>query len=114
MEQKVNNVNLAVVPHEFLSKIEQDIKELKDLLRTKSDDEINSQWVESIKVPDILGISRKTWQTYRDKRLIPFSQIGSKIYVKRADIENFMQSHYISSNSNLNIKDEKKEQRHDK
>ena len=97
MKTNENNLNLAVVPHEFLSKIEQDIKELKDLLRTKSDDEINSQWVESIKVPDILGISRKTWQTYRDKRLIPFSQIGSKIYVKRADIENFMQSHYIEA-----------------
>ena len=34
MEHKVNNLNLAVVPHEFLSQIEHDIKELKDLLRT--------------------------------------------------------------------------------
>ena len=97
MEHKVNNLHFAVVPHEFLSQIEHDIKELKDLLRTKSDDEINSQWVESVKVPKILGISRKTWQTYRDKRLIPFSQIGSKIYVKRADIDKFMQDHYIET-----------------
>jgi ACT domain-containing protein len=108
MQYKENNLNLTVVPSDFLKKVEQDLTEMKDLLRTKSDDEINSQWIESVKVPDILGISRKTWQTYRDKRLIPFSQIGSKIYVKRADIEEFMQSHYISSNTDLNYINKKR------
>ena len=52
---------------------------------------------EYVKIPKLLGISQKTWQTYRDKRLIPFSQIGSKIFVKRADLEKFMESHYIES-----------------
>jgi len=95
MKNNVNNVSLAVVPQGFLEQMEADINELKDLLRTKNEEEINSQWVESVKVPKILGISRKTWQTYRDKRLIPFSQISSKIYVKRSDLENFMESHYV-------------------
>jgi excisionase family DNA binding protein len=45
----------------------------------------------------MLGVSAKTWQTYRDERRIPFSQFGRKIYVKRADLEAFMEKHYINS-----------------
>lgn len=97
MKNNVNNVNLAVVPQDFLQQIEADLTELKELLRVKSEGEINSQWIESVQVPDLLGISRKTWQTYRDKRLLKFSQIGSKIYVKRADLEEFMESHCIEA-----------------
>jgi ACT domain-containing protein len=96
-DKNESNFNFAVIPSDFLQKMEQEILELKNLLREKTEQEINSQWVESVKVPKILGISRKTWQTYRDKRLIPFSQIGSKIYVKRADLEAFMQDHYIET-----------------
>jgi ACT domain-containing protein len=100
MKQDINNFNFTVVPSDFLSKIEQDVKELKMILRQKSEQEISDQWIESVKIPKVLGISRKTWQTYRDKRLIPFSQIGSKIYVKRADIEKFMSDHYIEAADN--------------
>jgi len=32
---------------------------------------------------------------YRDKKFIPFSQFGRKIYIKRADLEAFMQKNYI-------------------
>lgn len=95
MNTKDSNLNFAVVPQNFLNKIESDISELKSILREKSEAELNEQYVKSVQVPKILGISRKTWQSYRDKKLIPFSQIGSKIYVKRSDLENFMSDHYI-------------------
>jgi hypothetical protein len=92
-----SNLSVMVVPSEFLQQVESDLQILKELMRTKNEEEINSQWIESVKVPKILGISRKTWQNYRDKRLIPFSQIGNKIYVKRADLEAFMNDHSITS-----------------
>ncbi len=91
------NFQMAVVPQSFLDKIEEKMETLEAILKEKSESELNSQWIESVKIPKILGISQKTWQTYRDKRLIPFSQIGSKIFVKREDLENFMNSHYIKS-----------------
>ena len=95
MNVNENNLNVAVVPQDFLKKMEADMNEMKAILTAKNDEEINSQWIESVKIPKLLGISMKTWQTYRDKRLIPFSQIGSKIYVKRSDLEKFMNDHYI-------------------
>jgi hypothetical protein len=97
MKNKEGNLNLTVVPSDFLEKMEADLHELKESLRIKNEHEINSQWVLSVEVPKILGISRKTWQTYRDKRMIPFSQIGSKIYVKRVDLERFMVDHRIEA-----------------
>jgi len=96
MSTKESNLNFAVVPHDFLEKIDSEIRELKNLLRVKTEDERKSELIESVKIPKLLGISRKTWQTYRDKRLISFSQIGNKIYVKRADLECFMAEHYIN------------------
>ena len=97
MKTNETNLQMAVVPQSFLDKIEEKMENLEIILRNKSEQEINSQWIESVKIPKLLGISLKTWQTYRDKRLIPFSQIGSKIYVKREDLEKFMESHYIVS-----------------
>jgi len=97
MNKTGSNLSVTVVPSEFLLKVESDLQELKETLRVKNEQEINSQWIESVKVPKILGISRKTWQTYRDRKMINYSQIGSKIYVKRADLESFMISHRIDA-----------------
>lgn len=92
------NLNLAVIPQEFLSKVESELQELKTILLEKSESERASEWIESVKIPKLLGITRKTWQTYRDKRMIPFSQVGSKIFVKKADLDKFLDSHYIDKN----------------
>jgi hypothetical protein len=88
---------MSVVPQSQLQKMEEDIDEVKSILKQKADDEVMSQWLDSVTVCKMLKVSAKTWQDYRNKRVIPFSQFGSKIYVKRSDIEAFMQSHYISS-----------------
>lgn len=97
MQTNETSLQMAVVPQSFLNKMEEKLESLENILRDKNEQEINSQWIESVKIPKILGISLKTWQTYRDKRLIPFSQIGSKIFVKRSDLVKFMESHYIES-----------------
>ena len=97
MQSNETSLQMAVVPQSFIDNVEQKLETLEKILRDKNEKEINSQWIESVKIPKILGISQKTWQTYRDKRLIPFSQIGAKIFVKRADLEKFMESHYIES-----------------
>lgn len=74
-----------------------EIREVRNLLQKKMEDEVNNQWIESTQARKMLGVSPKTWQTYRDERRIPFSQFGRKIYVKRADLEAFMESHYIQA-----------------
>lgn len=42
----------------------------------------------------LMNISKRTAQTWRDTRVIAFSQIGGKIYYKNADVEEMLKSHY--------------------
>lgn len=91
----VENYNMVVVPQVILENISKTLSNIENLLQKKSEEELANQWLESTLVRKILGISAKTWQTYRDERKIPFSQFGRKIYVKKADLEAFMKQHYI-------------------
>ena len=100
MADKVNQgieLQMAVVPQNWLDELTEKLESVKSLLEEKTEEEINSQWVESTVARKLLGVSQKTWQTYRDERRIPFSQFGRKIYVKREDLETFMESHYITA-----------------
>ena len=88
---------MVMLPQTEWEGMKSDLQELKELVRTKSDEELNSQWIESTQARQLLGVSQKTWQGYRDNRIIPFVQVGRKIYVKRGDLNKFMQDHYINS-----------------
>ena len=88
---------MVMLPQTEWEGVKSDLQELKELVRAKSSEELNSQWIESTQARQLLGVSQKTWQGYRDRRIIPFTQVGRKIYVKRADLNKFMQDHYINS-----------------
>ncbi len=86
---------MAVIPQNYLQEILTKLESVENILTKKSENEINNQWIESTEARKMLKVSTKTWQTYRDERRIPFSQFGRKIYVKRSDLEKFMEQHYI-------------------
>lgn len=93
----VSGLAMVVLPQSAWETLTTEVRELKNILQDKQEEEVNNQWVESVTARKMLGVSPKTWQTYRDERRIPFSQFGRKIYVKRADLEAFMESHYITA-----------------
>lgn len=88
-------VPMIVLPQSALDEFRAGIAELKQMLNEKNLQELQGQWIESEEARKLLGVSSKTWQTYRDNRVIPFSQFGRKIYVKRAHIEAFLENHMI-------------------
>lgn len=90
-------LQMAVVPQDWLEEVTEKLETVKTLLEKKSVEERNAEWIDSVEARRMLGVSQKTWQTYRDQRRIPFSQHGRKIYVKRADLEAFMEAHYIGA-----------------
>ena len=89
---------MVLLPQEVWEEMKNDLQETKEMLRIKSAEETGSQWIESAEARKMLGVSAKTWQTYRDRRIIPFSQVGRKIYVRSSDLQDFMEEHLISSN----------------
>lgn len=54
-------------------------------------------WLTGDEICKLLRVSKRTLQTYRDNRVIPFSQIGRKIYYKYTDITNYLELHYVKS-----------------
>lgn len=92
-------MDFKIIPDQELQELKEDIKTIKDALIRKSENDLAASYIESKNIPILLGISVKTWQSYRDKKIIPFIQFGSKIWVKRADIDAFLDAHYISRNT---------------
>ena len=87
----------ATINIEELDVLKQDISEIKSILKSKPEELFKSTWIESKRVPELLGISAKTWQNWRDKRVIPFSQFGAKIYVKMDELNKLFEANSISN-----------------
>lgn len=96
-QNQASSMAMVILPQSAWEGVQTDIQDLKELLTKKNTEEVENEWIESVKARKMLGVSPKTWQTYRDRRIIPFAQIGRKILVKKSDLEAFMQDHYISS-----------------
>lgn len=47
-------------------------------------------WLDNKQVCELLKISHRTLQTYRDTGVLPFSQVGRKCYYKASYIEQFI------------------------
>lgn len=88
---------MLLVPEEEWRNLHDTLEQIIDLITRRNTDDSNSEWIESDEARKLLGVSPKTWQNYRDQRLIPFSQIGRKIYVNRTDLDAFLRKHRIAS-----------------
>lgn len=66
--------------------------EIKSL---KQNSPLSEKWLDNQDLCELLHISKRTLQNYRDHGTIPFSQIGGKIYYKASDVEKLLNKHYV-------------------
>lgn len=95
LESANENVTMVILPQSEWNEVRDSLQDIKNLISQKGTN--SDEWIPSDDARVMLGVSKKTWQTYRDNREISFSQRGRKIYVLKSDIEKFMQKHYIRS-----------------
>lgn len=88
---------MVMLPQSMLEKFMGQIARVEERLQEMQNESALNRWVESEDARKQLGVSSRTWQAMRDKRQIPFSQFGRKIYVKQADLEAFMMANYIEA-----------------
>jgi hypothetical protein len=83
--------------------IEMTTKEYKDLLSrieeisrklSLQEKAKKIQWIDNSEFLQLLHISRRTAQNYRDNNEIAFSIIGNKIFYKLSDVEDLLTRHY--------------------
>ena len=93
---KEGHYSVVVIPQEAWENIIKTLDELKDkverLMAQKED-----EWLDSKTACEYLGVSMRQFQKYRDERRIAYSQFGRKVYVKRSDIDDFLDKHRIKS-----------------
>ncbi len=90
------NVILIASP-EVIQKIDELNEKLDLLLESKSSvTKDTSEYLTSEEARKLLNVSRATWQTMRDQRRLPFSQIGRKIYVRKGDVFAYLDNHVIN------------------
>ncbi|MEI6575761.1 MAG: helix-turn-helix domain-containing protein [Bacteroidota bacterium] len=88
-------MNFIVIEEDKLNQLFSDLASIKEAITVNKEEALVNQWIQSETARKTLGVCRKTWQDYRDKKIIPFSQFGRKIYVKSSDLEAFMEKNYI-------------------
>ena len=88
-------MDVIIIESRAFKEIQENLKEIREELNKTKLQNIEDTWLSSKQVQKILGVSQKTWQTYRDKKLIKFTQIGQKIYVRASWLEDFMNEHAI-------------------
>ncbi|NDV64699.1 DNA-binding protein [Bacteroides sp. 224] len=58
------------------------------------------RWLDNQDVCQLLGIGKRTLQSYREKGLLPYSRFRHKIFYKKEDIERLLKmSHYSAKNN---------------
>ncbi|MBK5719526.1 helix-turn-helix domain-containing protein [Dysgonomonas sp. Marseille-P4677] len=84
-------MEVSIIESKTLETIKNGVKEVLELSRQLQSNCTSNKWLDNQEVCLLLGISLRTLQNYRDKRIIPFSQIGYKCYYKASDIEQFIE-----------------------
>jgi len=83
--------NMEEFYRRLVEKMDNINKKLDGRINTKQLSEI---WLDIQEVCQLLKISKRTLQSYRDNGILPFSQIGGKIYFRANDIEEHLHRHY--------------------
>ncbi|GHV53599.1 DNA-binding protein [Bacteroidia bacterium] len=73
----------------MVSRFEQFVRRIDSLCGHK--DRELQKWLDNQNVCQILNISKRTLQTYRDNSTLPYSQINHKMYYKPGDVQKVMQ-----------------------
>lgn len=88
-------MQVITIESEAFQNLVAQISEIKEKLNNQQEaTPLSENWLDNQDVCQLLHISKRTLQHYRDNGLLPFSQIGAKIYYKASDIEDFLQQHY--------------------
>ena len=71
------------------------LKELQPQNVKTQDEILSNLWLNTAQVAKLIGVTTRTIQNYRDRGMLPFSQIGRVIRYRAQDVEVFMLKYYV-------------------
>lgn len=86
-------MNVITIQSEAFQEIVKKLEEINTRLNSK-EKAPTDVWLDNQEFIQVLKISKRTAQHYRDEGYISFSQVGHKIYYKLADVDELLHKHY--------------------
>lgn len=91
-------MQVITMESEVFQKLTNQLEAISNKLNQQKDTTpLTDVWMDNQDVCELLHISKRTLQHYRDSSKLPFSQIGAKIYYKSSDIDEFLNENYNGS-----------------
>jgi hypothetical protein len=88
-----------ILESEAIKLINQKLDEIKSSLgQINKNAPIKDIWLDNQEVSKLLRVTFRTLSTYRTTGILPFSQVGSKIYYRATDVQAHLENHYIKRN----------------
>ena len=88
-------MEVITVQSEAFQQIISKLDQLSLSIETKKKQQpLSDTWLDIQETCQLLKISKRTLQNYRDRGLLPYSQVAGKIYFCATDIEKHLQKHY--------------------
>ena len=97
MDLLTNEAEEIIAYQEMITRLRSRIEEILKNYRPVMNGEI---YLSGEDVCQLLHISKRTLQQYRDDNILPFIQIGGKIIYKESDILKILEQNYISNKPN--------------
>lgn len=98
-------MEFKIIESRTFEKLKQCLHELLERSSKLNPQAIQDEWYTNRDVCRLLGVSLRTMQNYRDKGLIPYSQVGHKCYYKIKNMPVVVIGIMMSDNNILCISD---------
>lgn len=88
------------------NQLEEILKRLDSLERelAKKQPTIDDKFIDNQELMQLMYISKRTAQNWRDVGRISYSHIGGKIYYRMSDVQNLLDQNYKNANNLNNLK----------
>jgi len=93
-----------IVLHEEIEHILQRLDRIEEAVRIRQKVP-EETFFDNAEFLQIMNVSKRTAQTWRDTGVIAYSQVGSKIYYSLADIHAMLKQHYKPVKEQNNVTD---------
>jgi excisionase family DNA binding protein len=92
-------MNELIMPHNVgVKRVKEDMKELLALYKNVTGNYrplLNGErYLTDMEVSEILKVSRRTLQEYRNEGILPYIPLGGKILYRESDLEELLEKHY--------------------
>lgn len=84
-------MGLKIIDERVFEKMKQLIKMLHERSKNLVPKSAKGEWMDNQDVIQLLDISGRTLQSYRDRGVLPYSQIGHKCYYKLTDVQQLLE-----------------------